>query len=94
MITDDIKNHYETMVMDYLSSLPVYAQRQDDQAFLQDVVCVALNQLPPKYVRHTIDLVFYMTVPELQEMENRVRNAVDSAIETVTAHLEGPRRGT
>ena len=92
MITDNIKNHYETMVMDYLASLPIYAEQQDDQGFLQDVVCVALNQLPSKYVRHTIDLVFYMTIPEMQKMETMVKQAVDNAIQTVKKHLEGPQR--
>ena len=36
---------------------------------LADVACVALNRLPARYVRHDVDMVFYLT-----EQERKVIN--------------------
>lgn len=90
MIIDAINNHYEKLVMDYLSTLPLYNEQQEETGFLQDIACVALNHLPPKYVRHSVDLVFYMSDREMAEMESKVKVAVDEAILQVQAHMEGP----
>ena len=90
MIIDAINNHHEKLVIDYLSTLPLYKEHQGDTGFLQDIACVALNHLPPKYVRHSVDLVFYMSDREMAEMEVKVKAAVDEAILQVQAHMEGP----
>lgn len=90
MIIEAINNHYEKLVMDYLSTLPLYKEQQGDTGFLQDIACVALNHLPPKYVRYSVDLVFYMSDREMAEMETRVKAAVDEAILQVQAHMAGP----
>lgn len=41
-----------------------------------DLVCVALNQLPPRYVRHDVDMVFYLTEAERHEAEVALEAAV------------------
>jgi hypothetical protein len=33
---------------------------------LADVACVALNRLPARYVRHDVDMMFYLTEQERQ----------------------------
>ena len=60
--------------------------RHPDQDYLEDVACVALNQLPARYVRHEVDLAFYMPVEERLEMERAVTQAVARAAELVNRH--------
>jgi competence protein ComFB len=57
---------------------------------LEDVACLALNQLPARYVRHSIDTAFYLSVDEQQEMIRAVELAVDRAAEYVQSHPRMP----
>jgi hypothetical protein len=54
------------------------AERNAD--LVADIACVALNHLPPRYVRHTVDMAFYLSPRERQEMEEKVAEAVRTAI--------------
>ena len=86
MSIDDIHNYYKTLVIDELTRLDEYRNGKMDQAFLEDVACIALNRLPAKYVRHSVDLIFYMSGQERMEMQTAVENAVKLAIETISKH--------
>jgi len=44
-----------------------------------DISCVALNKLPAKSVRFTIDTTFYSTPEELRKMSEDVSNVVKYA---------------
>ena len=75
---DTIHNYYEKLVIEQ-------AIRSDDRAasdsdFLADVACLALNRLPPRYVRYDVDLTFFLTPDELENMGDRVAQAVNAAI--------------
>jgi hypothetical protein len=75
---DSIHNYYEKLVIEQ-------AVRADDRAaqdsdFLSDVTCLALNKLPPRYVRHDVDMTFYLTSEEMDGMINKVVQAVNEAI--------------
>ena len=75
---DTIHNYYEKLVIEQ-------AIRSDDRAaqdsdFLSDVACLALNRLPPRYVRHDVDMTFFLTPDELDNMTDRVAEAVNEAI--------------
>jgi hypothetical protein len=48
-----------------------------------DMACVALNRLPARYVRHDVDLVFYLTEAERQQSEMAMDAAIDQAIRLV-----------
>lgn len=86
MAFDNIHNYYEQLVLQRLNDM-VQAQFIDtDQNFLEDVACVALNQLPARYVRYDIDMVYYMTIKEREQMEYEVHKAVSAAVEYVTQH--------
>jgi hypothetical protein len=50
---------------------------------MDDVSCVALNHLPPRYIRHDVDMSFYLSPIELDEINNKVNNAVKHALEFV-----------
>ena len=88
MTTDftSIYNHHERIifgaVMDYASNYPAI---RDDDDLLADVACVALNRLPPRYIRHEVDFVFYLTDRERHEMDLATKEAVGYAFEFVAA---------
>ena len=84
MILDNIHNHYEKLVFDEVLAHQEKKGISFDEGMLEDVVCVALNHLPARYVRHSIDFAFYLTVPEREQMDTQVRNAVKAAFELVT----------
>ena len=80
---DSIHNYYEQMVIDQL--LRSNDRANTDSEFLADVACVALNRLPPRYVRHDVDMTFFLTPAELDEMVERVVLAVNEAVDYVTS---------
>lgn len=76
-------NYYEALV---LAAIQNYAQAHlpaglIDEAMLEDAACIALNQLPPRYIRHHVDTSFYLSTSEREAMENAVEKAVQHAFE-------------
>lgn len=59
--------------------------KQDD--LLVDVACVALNRLPPRYIRHEVDFAFYLTEAERLEIDVAIKEAVSYAFNFVRARL-------
>lgn len=92
MLLDNINNYYEQLVHDRIMDVIVDKEGITDQGFLEDVACVALNRLPARYVRHSVDLVFYMTALEIEAIHTDVQDAVNEAYEIVGSHKEGPKR--
>jgi predicted 3-demethylubiquinone-9 3-methyltransferase (glyoxalase superfamily) len=86
MILDNIHNHYEKLVFDEVMRQQSESGVLHEEHVLEDVVCVALNHLPARYVRHSVDIAFYLTIDEREQMEALVRNAVDEAFTIVTIH--------
>lgn len=80
--TDSIHNYYEKLVLEEVALTSEHAR--DDSEFLADVACVALNRLPPRYIRHNVDMTFFMSTQELEEINHKVQNAVRDAIAYVT----------
>ncbi|MFZ2987217.1 late competence development ComFB family protein, partial [Ideonella sp.] len=80
MDTASIHNYYEkavfSAVLDQVQHFP-HLQGNDD--VLADVACVALNRLPPRYIRHEVDLAFFQTERERTESERSVLEAVEFA---------------
>ena len=52
-----------------------------DDEYLADLCCLALNQLPPLYIRSEVDLYSYITDVRRIEMENKVADALTKAYE-------------
>jgi hypothetical protein len=57
-----------------------------DEGFLEDVACLALNQLPARYVRHDTDMAFSLTARERERMQHRITEAVLHATQLVREH--------
>lgn len=72
-----IHNYYERLVFrEILSINPA----PTEENFLEDVACVALNHLPAKYVRHEVDMAFYMTLEERIKIDADIHQAVQNAV--------------
>ena len=81
---ESIHNFFEQPVLDaVMAAMPNY--RHLSQELLADVACVALNRLPVRYIRHPVDLAFYMTDKERLENERAIYEAVQHAFEFVQA---------
>jgi hypothetical protein len=89
MSFDNIHNYYEHLVLQRLNDMVQAEFINTDQNFLEDVACVALNQLPARYVRYDIDMVYYMTIKEREQIEYEVHKAVTAAVDYVTQHKNG-----
>lgn len=82
-INNHIRNYYEQLVAEeILQRLP----GQQDTGYLADIACVALNHLPPRYIRHEVDMAFYMSPDELHQITERVQQAVTDAIDFIASH--------
>lgn len=77
-LLDNIQNYYETLVVEVLAEH--YKGEEVELEFMTDVVCVALNHLPPRYFRHGVDMIFYTSPIERDELATKAREAVEAAI--------------
>ena len=75
---DSIHNYYERLVVDLLASKQGEFELTTDE--IADVACVALNRLPPRYIRHDVDMAFYLSPDEYHETEKKVEAAVKEAV--------------
>jgi len=82
---NSIHNWYELGVYERLSSLNELGTDLNQEQ-LSDVACVALNHLPPRYVRHTVDMSFYTSPQEKKEMDDRIDLAIKNAVSFVKQH--------
>ena len=80
---DSIENYYFRLVKDYIQRELLDSILATTPGALEDVVCLALNQLPPRYIRFSADTTLYLSAEERQEMEGTVRKAVERAVEFV-----------
>lgn len=71
---EQVHNYYERLVFEEVARRSE-ANPGFTSDMLADVACVALNRLPSRYVRHDVDLMFYLTEHE--------RHAIDVSLEEV-----------
>ena len=83
-IADDIHNYYENLVSQHFTDLKI--EEKYDEDFIADLTCVVLNQLPTRYIRHEVDMAFYLPASERFEMESKVKEAISKAIEFMKLH--------
>ena len=83
---DSIYNHHERAVTDAVHATAVRYPHLNGE-LLADIACVALNRLPPRYIRHEVDFAFYLTDKERGENERAIAEAVAFAFEFVQARV-------
>lgn len=79
---EQVHNYYERLVFEEV------ARRSEDHSeftndMLGDVACVALNRLPARYVRHDVDLMFYLTEQERHTIETALEESLKFAFDFV-----------
>ncbi|MDK2779110.1 MAG: late competence development ComFB family protein [Pseudomonadota bacterium] len=85
-INNNIRNYYEQLVAEEIHRALADRSPQPDMGYMADIACVALNRLPPRYIRFEVDMAFYMTPDELAAISASVRNTVSEAISFVDQH--------
>ncbi|NQZ32324.1 MAG: late competence development ComFB family protein [Oceanospirillaceae bacterium] len=79
----DIHNFYEHLVLEYLVDNKF--NEQFDHEILADISCLALSQLPARYIRHDIDMAFFLDRSERAKMTGDVAAAIDKAVTRINA---------
>jgi hypothetical protein len=75
---DQVHNYFERLVFeDVARKSEAYPDFTMDM--LGDVACVALNRLPARYVRHDVDMMFYLTEQERHAIELSMDEALQFA---------------
>jgi hypothetical protein len=83
-----IHNYYEKLVLQEVMQQSSRVQA-GDREFMADVACLALNRLPPRYIRHDVDMTFFMSPQDMQETEQKITNAVAMALTYVESRELG-----
>jgi len=89
-----VRNHNERAVHEAVMRLaPQYPGVAHNPELLADVACVALNRLAPRYIRHEVDYVFYLSERERSDSERQLAESVDYAFGFVQARTAMRARG-
>ena len=89
-----VRNHNERAVFEAVQHQAMhYPGLAFKTELLADVACVALNRLPPRYIRHEVDYVFYLSERERGESERQLQECVDYAFGFVQARSAMRARG-
>ena len=91
---DSIHNYFEGLVFKEIEHLVQEGKLDQDEDYISDIACVALNQLPSRYVRHNVDMIFYMSQEEREQNEENVKEAVTMAVKYVNKHRHSERPET
>jgi hypothetical protein len=82
----DIRNYYEQLVIRYLTESKL--EQRYDGDFISDLCCLALNNLPARYIRHDVDMAFYLSTEQREKMNADVVTAVTEALAYLTTRNE------
>ena len=67
-----VYNFYEHLVFEYIVERLQEQYPDEDEEFFLDVACFALTRLPARYIRHEIDMAYYLEPGERVEMMRSV----------------------
>jgi hypothetical protein len=87
---EQIHNYFEPVVFEAVAKMSGdYPDFSADM--LADVICVALNRLPARYLRHDVDMMFYLTEQERRAMDDSLHEALSFAFAFVSERSGGPQ---
>ena len=78
-----VQNYYERLVFECVNESLVEKYPDMDDEFFLDVACYALTRLPARYMRHEIDMAYYLAPGERTEMQGQVENTLFTAAEFI-----------
>lgn len=86
---ESVRNHQEALVFARVTQeAPSYPRLAQSEDLLRDAACLALNMLKPRYIRHSIDLLFQASNAD----RAKEAAAVDAAVAKAFRFLETERR--
>ena len=88
MLLENVRNYTEERVIDYVINIFAPDSGVSDRKYLEDVACIALNQLKPKYYRDSISLHYFTSTKEELELRKNIEDAVKMAAQIAS---EDPR---
>ena len=80
---EGISNYYESLVFFCIQNKLKDRPEARDEEYIADVACVALNRLPPRYIRHIVDTRFFESEDDIVRSDIAVDNATNFAIEFI-----------
>ena len=81
-------NYYEHLVFDHIAQHLTGEYPDQDEEFFLDVACYSLTRLPARYIRHEIDMIYYLAPGEQEEMEKRVKETVKAAAKFISDRIK------
>ncbi|NEV60487.1 late competence development ComFB family protein [Thiorhodococcus minor] len=84
-----IENVYERLVMECIREILEDGALASDPDYADDLACIALNSLPPKYVRHAVDFASHLDDESHAALRAEAADAVGKAIETISRRADG-----
>jgi hypothetical protein len=83
---EQVHNYFERLVFEDVARLA--GEHPDFSAdMLADVACVTLNRLPARYVRHDVDMMFYLTEEERDALDSSIAQALEFAFSFVAQRM-------
>ena len=86
-------NYYEHLVFEYISKNLVQKYPEQDEDFFLDVACYSLTRLPARYIRHEIDMIYYLAPGENEDMQKRIEQTVNDAAVFISGRIKDKARG-
>lgn len=83
-----LQNYYERLVFEFMNEALIEKYTDMDDEFFLDVACYALTRLPARYMRHEIDMAYYLAPGERTKMQRQVEEFVLSAAEFIYARRQ------
>jgi Late competence development protein ComFB len=81
-----VRNHHEQAVFRcVIETAPQFPGVAHKPELMLDVACVALNRLPPRYIRFEADFAFFLSERERADSELAVSEAVEFAFGFIQA---------
>jgi len=75
---EQVHNYYERLVFEAVAQ-QAHSYPELTSDMLADVACVTLNRLPARYVRHDVDMMFYLTEQERHAIEQSLSDSLSFA---------------
>lgn len=83
-----IHNYYEHLVEHYILDNVIPKHPDKNEEFFLDIACYALTKLPTRYMRHEVDLAFYMSEKERSKIKKEVEKSVNDAVRYINKNFD------
>lgn len=89
-LSEEVQNFTESLVEDVFEQQGVFERYDGDT--VQDLFCLVLNQLPPRYLRHSVDVRINITPEEQQAINSEILEAIDQGLQVIRSNRRKAER--